>query len=263
VPQPYTNSPPAPLLQDGLYYWRVREHPTGQWSTPRLFWVDTDLPVPMSPVDTVEPLGEVLFEWSPVALQGDIEYQIQLDTSPNFVGVLFMDEPILDELFLDHLFLDHLFLDHLFLDPFFLDHLFLDHMALDTNRLRTLSNDKPSIDKIIQAQIHDTFFDPMADSGKPLSEGVHYWRVRARDGNGPWRSWSEPARFVVDDPAFQHVVINEISLNEPFWIELRNTDVNAITMDGWRYRDRCSGNGEEYLPTHTRTRPPRGTARHL
>ncbi len=174
-------------LADGSYFWRVRAN-NGDFSAPFTFSIDSNVPTLNNPTDgTVINTTSVTLTWDPVP--GATEYEVHLDTSPNFVGLLFIDKLFIDKLFIDKLFIDKLFID----------------------KLTTNSYTAPN-----------------------LSEGDHYWRVRARRADGSWSGWSEPSSFIVDTPK-ENVVINEIFPGEPSWIEIYNADTSAVDMTGWQF----------------------------
>jgi len=262
-------------LEDGTYYWRVQAAGSTQFSQVGSFRVDANVQIVnlgpgapnAAPADgqVFTTNANITLQWD--ALPGVTEYQLQLDTSENFIGLLFLDKLFLDKLFLDKLFLDKLFLDKLFLDKLFLDKLFLDKLFLDKLFLDKLFLDKLFLDKLfldklfldklfldklfldklfldklfldklfldkIQAEAGNPVITQVFDS-LPMSEGVHYWRVRPRLADGSFGPWSAMRSFEVRTQPVK-VVINEIKLNDPSWIEFRNTGTQAADMSGWQF----------------------------
>ncbi|MEO8607223.1 MAG: S8 family serine peptidase, partial [Chloroflexota bacterium] len=115
-------------LADGTYYWRVRGSNSNLFSRVGSFIVDSSAPVvdlstgngAVSPADdSSQPNQGVTLSWP--TLSGIDEYQVQVDTSENFSGLLYLDRVFLDRVFLDRVFLDRVFLDRVFLDRVFLD----------------------------------------------------------------------------------------------------------------------------------------------
>jgi CSLREA domain-containing protein len=217
----------------GIHYWRVRKQ-SGDWSNPQQFTIDTNVPTVSSPANgSLQTTGSFDFQWA--AVPGASEYQFQIDTSPNFVGLLFLDRLFLDRLFLDRLFLDRLFLDRLFLDRLFLDRLFLDRLFLDRLFLDRLFLDRLFLDRLFLDRL---FIDKITTNSlslnKPLSEGTHYWRVRARRADGTWTGWSGTSTVTVQTPGRSQVVVNEINVSDPSWIELYNKGTVPVDLSTWQ-----------------------------
>ncbi len=242
------------LTDAGTFFWRVRRE-GGDFSQPYRFTIVAERPENLNVV--VDNGNEVTFNWSPVS--GAVEYEFQLDSSENFVGLLFLDKLFLDKLFLDKLFLDKLFLDKLFLDKLesddlfldklfldklfldklFLDKLFLDKLFLDKLFLDKLFLDKLFLDKLFLDKLFldKLFLDKLTTTSVvgslPVSEGDHYWRVRAVYADGVRGPWSDTAEFTIDTRN-NNVVINEIKVHDPSWIELYNADNNAVDLTDWQ-----------------------------
>ncbi len=221
------------LPDDGTYYWRARAN-GGDWSAVRSFSIASNAPVPLYPTGgIVLDTNQVTFEWTPVA--GATEYQYQLDTSPNFVGLLYLDNLFLNKLFLNKLFLNKLFLNKLSEDPLFLNKLFGDDLFLNKLFSDPLFLNKLFLNKLLMDKLFlNKLFLNKLELGKPLSEGIHYWRVRAHLADGTWGEWSSPANFVVDTPR-SNVVINEVQTSDPSWIELYNSGLQSVDLSTWQF----------------------------
>ena len=234
--------------------------------------------------DSSQPNQGVTLSW-PVLPDID-EYQVQVDTSENFAGLLyldrvfldrvfldrvfldrvfldrvfldrvfldrvfldrvfldrvfldrvFLDRVFLDRVFLDRVFLDRVFLDRVFLDRVFLDRVFLDRYSLDKVFLDRVFLDRLLFDKVTAAPVDSTVSLTLADpSGEQrISEGTHYWRVRARLADGTFGPWSVGRKFNVHTQDSK-VVINEIKLTDPSWVEFHNTGTHIADMTNWKF----------------------------
>src|SRR5262249_17390952 len=230
----------AVIADEGDYFWRVRygskDDPVrGDWSEASRFRITSDAPILLAPKDqnVFYDHTKVVFTWQPI--DGASEYQIQFDTTPDFTGLLYMDELFLNKLFLNKLFLNKLFLNKLEEDPLFLnklfgDDLFLNKLFSDPLFLNKLFLNKLLLDKLF---LNKLFLNKL-ELGKPLSEGIHYWRVRAHLADGTWGEWSIPASFVVDTPR-SNVVINEVETSDPSWVELYNSGTTPVDLSTWQF----------------------------
>ncbi|MBZ0289939.1 MAG: lamin tail domain-containing protein, partial [Anaerolineae bacterium] len=261
----------APPLDDGTYYWRVRGTDSTLFSRVGTFIVDSTAPIvdlsagngAVSPADgSNQPNQQVTLSWP--ALPEIDEYQVQVDTSENFAGLLYLDRVFLDRVFLDRVFLDRVFLDRVFLDRVFLDRVFLDRVFLDRVFLDRVFLDRVFLDRVFLDRVFlDRFsldkvfldrvfldrllFDKVTATGgtvnltlapntaeQRLSEGAHYWRVRARLADGSFGPWSVGRKFEVRTQPTK-VVINEIKLTDPSWVEFHNTGTQAASMTNWKF----------------------------
>jgi hypothetical protein len=243
-------------LADGTYYWRVRGSSSTLFSRVGTFNVDTSTPVvdlsagngAVQPADgSSQPNQNVVLSWP--ALPGIDEYQVQVDTSENFAGLLYLDRVFLDRVFLDRVFLDRVFLDRVFLDRVFLDRVFLDRVFLDRVFLDRVFLDRFALDKVFLDRVFldRLLFDKVIasggtasvtlaelTSGQRVSEGIHYWRVRARLADGTFGPWSVGRKFEVRTQPSK-VVINEIKLSDPSWVEFHNTGTQAADLTNWKF----------------------------
>ena len=100
-----------------------------------------------------------------------------------------------------------------------------------------------------------------------LTNGIWYWRVKAKDTNNTWSPWSEVWNFTVDQNGILPppvVQVGEPILNEFLpqpetggkeWVEIKNKGTAVADLSGWKVDDQEGGSTPQVLPNNTLIQP--------